>query len=218
MTLTKEKDFIEIDFVGRIKETNQIFDLTNEELAKKEGLFHEGHHHFGPKVICLGFNNMLPALDKFLVNKEVGKDYSVELQPEQAFGKKDVSLVKTVSLQSLRQQNINPFPGLQLNASGALGTVKSVAGGRVTIDFNHPLASKTLVYEIKIHRTVADEKLKLSSLVQALIGLHDHDFKVKLENKKADIKVKQDFPKQLKEQFISKIKEVMPDLEVSFSS
>ena len=36
MVKTKLKDFIEVDYTGRIKDNNQIFDLTSEELAKKE--------------------------------------------------------------------------------------------------------------------------------------------------------------------------------------
>ena len=35
---TKKNDFIEIDFIGRIKETNQIFDLIKEDAAKKNDI------------------------------------------------------------------------------------------------------------------------------------------------------------------------------------
>ena len=36
-------DFVEIDYVGRIAATNEIFDLTIEEIAKAEGVYNEKH-------------------------------------------------------------------------------------------------------------------------------------------------------------------------------
>ncbi len=216
MVLTKEKDFIEIDYTGRIKSTNQIFDVTSAELAKSEGLYKEDHH-FGSRIICLGLSNILPALDKFLLNKETGKSYSIELKPEEAFGIKNFKLVKVVPLSSLRENNINPFPGLRLNASGGLGVVKSVSGGRVVIDFNHPLASKDIIYEISIKKIVTDEKLKVSSLVQNILGLHDHDFEIKIENTNLEIKVNSEIPVESKKSFIEKVKDLIPTLQISFT-
>ena len=217
MVLTKESDFVEIDYVGRIKESNKIFDLTFEDLAKKENIQSIGHHHYGAKVICLGMNNILSAIDKFLINKETNKTYTLELSSDQAFGKKDPKLMKIFPADALRKQNINPVPGLQINATGLLGTIVSVAGGRVTIDFNHPLASKNLVYELTINKIVSDDKQKLSSLVQSLIGLHDHDFTISLENNKAVIKSGTKLSDQTKEVFTKKVKVIIPNIDVSFS-
>ncbi|MEK6948523.1 MAG: peptidylprolyl isomerase [Nanoarchaeota archaeon] len=217
MVLTKESDFVEIDYVGRIKDSNKIFDLTSEALAKKEGIKSIGHHHYGSKVICLGMNNILSAIDKFLINKETGKTYTLELSPEQAFGKKDPKLMKIFPVDALKKQNINPVPGLQINATGLLGTIVNVAGGRVTIDFNHPLASKHLLYEITINKIVSDDKQKISSLVQSLIGLHDHDFAVDIESNKAVINSGTKLPKDIKDVFTKKVKAIIPSIDVSFS-
>jgi FKBP-type peptidyl-prolyl cis-trans isomerase 2 len=37
----KKGDFVRIDFVGRLAATGEIFDLTSEEIAKKEGVYDE---------------------------------------------------------------------------------------------------------------------------------------------------------------------------------
>src|SRR3989338_7931190 len=147
MAKTKEKDFVEIDYVGRIKESNQIFDLTDKALAKKNNIYNE-NAKYGSRIICLGENQILPTIDKFLIDKEVGENYTLELKPEDSFGKKDSNLIKIVPSDILKKQKINPFPGLQIHAGGLIGTIRSVSGGRVTIDFNHPLAGKNLVYDI----------------------------------------------------------------------
>ena len=39
MAIIKEHDFVEIEYTGRIKEDNSIFDTTEEKIAKDEGLF-----------------------------------------------------------------------------------------------------------------------------------------------------------------------------------
>ena len=92
MVKTKEGDFVEIDYIGRVKESNVIFDLTDKELAKKEKIYKQ-HAHYGPRVICLGEKQILNAIDKFLADKEVSKAYTLELKPEEAFGKKDLSKI-----------------------------------------------------------------------------------------------------------------------------
>lgn len=216
MAKTKERDFIEIEYTGRIKESGQIFDLTDEALAKKENIYNP-KANYKPKIICLGENQIIPALDKFLIGKETGKEYSIELKPEEAFGKKDSKLIKIVSAETLRKQNINPFPGLQINASGLLGTIRSVAGGRITIDFNHPLAGKNLVYTIKINRIVEEDIEKLKALLENLLGIEEKEYDLKTEDKKAAVNLKAELPAEAKNEFLSKSKELIPGLDASIS-
>lgn len=215
MALTKEKNFVEISYIGRIKETNQIFDLTDENLAKKENIYNP-NALYGNKIICLGEKHILEELDKQLIGKEINKDYKIELTAEQAFGKKNPDLVRVVPTITLQKQRINPFPGLQINASGLLGTIRAVSGGRTTIDFNHPLASKNLVYEIKIERIVDKDDEKLQALMINLLGLDKKDYELNMENNKASIKLKVVVPEKAKEELEDKTKELIPRLEISF--
>lgn len=216
MSKTKEKDFIEIDYIGRIKENNQIFDLTYEDIAKKEKL-DQGHAHFGPRIICLGENQILKAIDGFLLNKNIGETYTLEIKPENAFGKKNTNMMQIVTVDTLRKQNINPFPGLQINASGLLGTIRSVTGGRVTIDFNHPLAGKNIIYEIKINKLIDKDDEKLKSLIENMLGLHNHDYNLEMESNKVKIKIKPVIPTKAKEELKTKAKQLIPSLEITFN-
>ena len=83
----KEKDFIEIEYTGIIKETSQVFETTNEKIAKENNL-HDPNKKYKPKIICIGQEQILPSLEKELINKEVNKEYDIELTPEKTFGKK----------------------------------------------------------------------------------------------------------------------------------
>ncbi len=215
MIMIKEKDFVEVSYVGKIKDSNHIFDLTSAELAKSEKMYNP-NAQYGNKVICLGQKNILPEIDKQLIGKEVGKEYKIELSPEKSFGVKDPTLVKIVSTDILRKQNVNPFPGLTINASGLMGTIRSVSGGRTTIDFNHPLSGKNIVYEIKIERIISEDKEKIEALLTNFLGLSEKDYELKLEIKKLEVKLKVTIPNQAKEEFKTKVNELINDMEVSF--
>ena len=216
MTKTKEKDFVEINYVGRIKENNQIFDLTDKELAKKNGIYDE-NTMYGPKILCLGEKQILPSIDKFLVDKEVGKTYTLELKPEESFGKKDSNLIKIMPSEILRKQKINPFPGLQIHAGGLIGTIRSVSGGRVTIDFNHPLSGKNLVYELNINRIVEKDDEKIRSLVENMLNLSYNEYELELQGSKANVKLKVTIPNNAKEEVNNKVNKLIPGFELSFS-
>ena len=64
MTLQKG-DFILIDYTGKVKETNEVFDTTKEEVAKKEHLHKEGEI-YEPKLVVVGEGWVLKALDDAL--------------------------------------------------------------------------------------------------------------------------------------------------------
>jgi len=179
----KVGDVVYIDFVGRIKDTNEIFDLTNEEVAKKEGIYNPSYS-YKPIPVVVGFGMVVKGLDEALLGMNVGEEKVIEIPPEKAFGYRNENLVKTFNLSDFKKQDVEVKPGEYVNINGILGKVISVSGGRVMVDFNHPLAGKTLVYNVKIIKKVEDEVEK----VKAVLELYFKDtskFEVK-EDKESD--------------------------------
>src|SRR3989338_3333648 len=209
MTQIKNKDFVEIEYTGKIKEDNSIFDTTDEKIAKENDIFNKDIA-YGPVVICIGEGQIQDGFEKELEGKEPGK-YTIELPPEMAFGKKNPKLIQLIQTSKFLKQRVHPVPGLQVNIDGMLGLIKTVSGGRTLVDFNHPLSGKELNYDIKIKRVVKDDKEKISSILKISLGLKDAE--VKVEDNKASIKTKEDLPKEIKNQIITKIKESLPGLE-----
>lgn len=206
----KKNDFIEIDYVGRIKGSDNIFDLTEEDLAKKKNIYNP-NIKYKPKIICVGNGDVVNGLDKSFLGKREGEKYKVEL--ENPFGDKDPSLIKIVPFEKFRKENINPFPGLQINADGMLAVVRSVAGGRVTLDFNHPLAGKDIIYEVSINKIVKNTLTKLTGLVENLLG---DSFKVEGEGDNFKIESKYEIPNPIKDKFNEMVKELMPNIKLEF--
>lgn len=208
--MIKEKDFIEIEYTGKLKEDNTVFDTTNKEIAKQNNLLSE-NEEYSPIIVCIGQGQIIKGLEKALVGKEANKQYTIEVKPEEAYGKKNAKLIQLISTSKFLKQKIQPMPGLQVNIDGMVGLIKTVSGGRTLVDFNHPLAGKELLYDIKINRIIKDDKEKINSMLKLSLGIKDAD--IKIENKKTTIATKQEIPKEIQKELKEKIKELLPSIE-----
>jgi FKBP-type peptidyl-prolyl cis-trans isomerase 2 len=176
-------DFVLISYVGKVKETNDVFDTTIEDVAKKERLYKEGEI-YESKLIVAGEGWVLKALDESLLNFEVGKKASIEIPPEKAFGNRDPEKVKMTPLRRLIAKGITPQLGMRVEIDNKLATVRTIGAGRVQLDFNPPLAGKTLVYEVTIEKKIEKKTEKLAALVRRRIPSVDiNKFDLKLTQK-----------------------------------
>jgi FKBP-type peptidyl-prolyl cis-trans isomerase SlyD len=156
----KKNDFIELTYTGKVNDV--VFDTTDIEVAKK---FKLPVANIKPIVLCVGNSSILKSLDQNIEGKEVGKAYSVVLTAENAFGKKDASLIQLVPTSKFTKDKIMPQTGLHVNIDGQIAVVRKVSAGRTLVDFNHPLAGQDVTYDYKILRKIVDVKEKLASLV-----------------------------------------------------
>jgi len=157
-------DFIIIDYVAKVKETGEIFDTTNEEVAKKEHLYKEGDI-YEPKLVVIGEGWVLKALDESLATMEIGKPTSAEISPSKAFGDRDAEKVRRVPLRQLLAKEITPSIGLRIEYGGKMATVRAIGAGRVLLDFNPPLAGKTLVYEVTIQKKLETAEERVAAII-----------------------------------------------------
>jgi FKBP-type peptidyl-prolyl cis-trans isomerase SlyD len=160
----KKGDFVEIDFVGRLATTGEIFDLTDEEIARKEGVYNP-KQKYGPSLVVIGSNMVVPGVEKALESMEPGHEKEFTLPPEEAFGGRDMKLIRIVSMSKFIKEKINPVPGMFVDIDGMQTKVLSVAGGRVRVDFNHPLSGKALKYKVRVVRQITDTLEKARSLI-----------------------------------------------------
>jgi FKBP-type peptidyl-prolyl cis-trans isomerase SlyD len=99
-----------------------------------------------------GYDNTLPKIEEALDGKEPGYQVTLSLQPEDAFGVRDESLVRTMPKKD--------FPagvkvGGQLEGMTDAGQphvfhVMKIKGDTVHLDGNHPLAGKALKFLLKV--------------------------------------------------------------------
>jgi len=182
-------DFVLIEYTGKVKETGEVFDTTIESVAKEHGLFKEGDL-YEPKLIVIGEGWMLKSLEEKLVGLEAGKNETIEILPEAAFGNRDPSKVKMIPLRRFIAQDVRPTPGMRLEWEGRLATVRTIGSGRVQLDFNPPLAGKTLVYEVDIKQVLKEKLEKIMSLIRRRLPIGDiTKFQVKISDSEVVIEV-----------------------------
>ncbi|MCD6241150.1 peptidylprolyl isomerase [Candidatus Bathyarchaeota archaeon] len=185
-------DFILIDYVGKVKETGEVFDTTIEEVARKERLYKEGEI-YEPKLIVLGEGWILKALEEEILKLDVGTKSTIEIPPEKAFGPRDPEKVKLVPLKRLVAKGITPQIGMRVEYEGKMATVRTVGAGRVQLDFNPPLAGKTLVYEVTVQKKLETKTEKINALIHRRIPIVEIEkFKLKITKASVTIEMPED--------------------------
>ena len=182
-------DFVYINYVGKVKDSGEIFDLTKEDIAKKEGIFNS-KFKYGPVPVVVDSKLILPGLNDALKEMKVGEKKKVEIKPENAFGQRNPDLMKLIPESMFKGQNTETKPGSFVTIRGIKGRIASVAGGRVRVDFNHPLAGKTLEYEIEIISKIEKKDEKIKSIVYYFTGIGKEDIDISIDKNQVEITIK----------------------------
>ncbi len=185
-------DFILINYTAKVKATNEFIETTVEEVAKKERLQKEGEI-YEPKLIVIGEGWVLKPLDESLTTMEEGKPSTVEIPPEKAFGPRDPEKVKQVHLKRLAEKGINPAIGMRIDYGEKKATIRSIGAGRVLLDFNPPLAGRTLVYDVTVTKKLETPEEKIGALIHRRIPLvEESKFKFTLKDNTLTIEIPED--------------------------
>lgn len=164
-----DKDFVKLNYTGKVKETGDVFDTTYEDVAEEAGIKNE-NKDYHPMILAVGSTQLLSKLHDEIKKMDVGEKQTVEILCEEAFGKRDPSLIQLIPMKEFKKQNIKPFVGMPLSLDGQHGIVRTVDGGRVRVDFNHELAGKDIIYEIEIVDTIDDNVEKIKGLIEVYYG------------------------------------------------
>jgi peptidylprolyl isomerase len=185
-------DFILINYTAKVKETNEVFDTTVEDTAKKERLQKEGEI-YEPKLVVVGEGWVLKALDDSLEAMEPGKAETVEISPDKAFGQRDPEKVKQVHLRKLAEKGINPALGMRIEYGGKNAVIRSIGAGRVLLDFNPPLAGKTLIYDVTVSKKLETPEEKIGAVIHRRIPpVEEGKFKFAIQDKTLTVDMPED--------------------------
>ncbi|MBI4154655.1 FKBP-type peptidyl-prolyl cis-trans isomerase [Candidatus Woesearchaeota archaeon] len=205
MVKIKKGDFLELDYIGKLT-NGQVFDLTNRDDAEKFNLL-DKNAEYKPRIICIGENEILKPIDDFLIGKDTGKSYTLEIKKENTKWKRDSSLIKVINSNALKQQNIKPYPGMSLVIDNLIARVVSVSGGRLVVDFNHPLADKDVVYELRPLKIVDDVNEKLKAVMFSHFSYHEN---IEFKNGKVTLF---NIPKEFQDKVEKRLKELVKEVK-----
>lgn len=107
-----------------------------------------------PVEFTIGESTLIPAFENAVVGMEEGETKSVSMEAKEAFGERKEELVRTVEKYQL-PSHIDPQIGKVLEirseqGEGVRAVITDIAGDRLTIDANHPLAGKEVTFEIEL--------------------------------------------------------------------
>ena len=120
-------------------------DEAGEELESSQGN--------APSAYLHGADDIIRGLESAMATHEAGDKFSVELSPQDAYGLRNVEKVQRVPVKHLVfRGKLKAGMAVQLNTSQGRVPVTVIKAGRhsADIDTNHPLAGKTLNFEIEV--------------------------------------------------------------------
>ena len=166
-------DFIRVVYSAKIKETGQELDKTGDNPV--------------PVIVKPGF--VIKGLEEALLQMNVNEKKTIEIPPEKAFGARNPKLIRLVPIAEFIKHNTKPQPGMFVQADRFRGKVLSVSGGRVKVDFNNPLAGKTLIYDIEIKEKVETVENKIKVLFEIFTAADKDKIKINVKDKEVEIEI-----------------------------
>lgn len=108
-----------------------------------------------PFEFMQGHGQIIPGLEKALVGMAVGDEKRIVIAPVDGYGEIDLQNFDRMSRDAF-PPDLDLQPGVELqmrdteNGKVFQATISEIDGDQVTLDFNHPLAGETLVFQVKI--------------------------------------------------------------------
>lgn len=174
--MVEDGDVVELGYVGRIRDSGEIFDLTSEETAAEEG-YDTDEMELGPITVLIGAEHVIPGLEDALRRMDEGDEETVSVDAEQAFGQRDGDAIETFPRREFEEYDVEPRRGLVIEVDGRRGKIVSTSSGRVRVDFNHPLAGKDLEYDVEVMRVLDSVDERVDAVLD-YYGLADVDVEV----------------------------------------
>ncbi|MGB7063260.1 MAG: peptidylprolyl isomerase [Candidatus Zixiibacteriota bacterium] len=138
MAVAKKGDKVKVHYTGRL-EDGTVFDTSAER---------------GPYEFTIGGTRIVPGFVEAVIGMKPGESKTVEIPAKKAYGPHRKDMIALIERSKL-PAHLNPEIGQRLRIDQADGqkipvTVVEVSASTVTLDANHPLAGKDLIFDIEL--------------------------------------------------------------------
>jgi len=161
-----------VDYTAKVKDSNDVFETTIEEEAKKHSI-HDPNIKYQPKLVAVGESWVIKGLDEALVNTNAGDTTIVEVTPDKGFGERDKGKVRMIPLRKLGEDADKVSVGDSIEVDQKKAIVRFIGSGRVQIDYNHRFAGKTILYDVKIVKSLETDEDKIRGILKRHIPADD---------------------------------------------
>nr|MBN2277342.1 peptidylprolyl isomerase [candidate division Zixibacteria bacterium] len=134
----KDGDKVKVNYTGRFEDGEEFDSSRDRE----------------PLEVTIGSGDIIPGFEIGLLGMAVGETKTITITPDEAYGQVRSDLIATIP-KSQFPPDMNLVAGQQLQSQQPDGrvmtvTVKEVMADSVTIDANHPMAGKTLLFDVEV--------------------------------------------------------------------
>ena len=138
MSQVKNGDTVKIHYTGSLDD-GTVFDSSRDS---------------DPLEFTLGASQVIPGFEEGVLGMEVGQSKRVEIEPENAYGDPNPELLFPMPRDQF-PDHIEPEIGLQMQMQTAesppfMVTIVAIEGDIVTLDANHQLAGKKLIFDLEV--------------------------------------------------------------------
>lgn len=187
MTFTKGS-LVLIDYTAKVKDTDEVFETTVAEEAKKYSIFEE-NAKYQPKLVSIGESWVIKGLDDALANAKAGDKLTIDVTPDKGFGDRDPGKVRMIPLRKLGEDAEKVSVGDTIEVDQKVGVVRFIGSGRVQVDFNHRFAGKTIAYDVKSIKALETDQDKITAILKRHLPVEDSKIVSKLNGKTLDVTI-----------------------------
>ena len=187
MTFTKGS-LILVNYTAKVKDTQEVFETTIEENAKKHSIY-DANIKYQPKLVSVGESWVLKGLDEALANTKAGDKLTVEVSPDKGFGERDAGKVRMIPLRKLGEDAEKVSVGDTIEVDNKKGIVRFIGSGRVQVDYNHRFAGKIILYDVNIVMSLDTDEDKILGILKRHVPIEDSKLAFKKTGNSVDITV-----------------------------
>jgi peptidylprolyl isomerase len=189
--LTFEKgSLILVDYTAKVKDTEEIFDTTIEEDAKKHSI-HEPNVKYQPKLVSIGEVSypVLKGLDEALAKTNVSDKLTVEVTPDKGFGERDSKKVRMIPIRKLGEDAEKVTVGDSIEVDGKRGIIRYIGSGRVQVDYNHRFAGKTILFDVNVIKSLDSPNDKVDGILKNRLPVEDTKIEFDLKDNEVSVMI-----------------------------
>ncbi len=179
-----------VDYTAKVKDSEEVFDTTIEEDAKKYSI-HEQNVKYQPKLVSIGEVSypVLKGLDEALAKTAVGDKLTVEVTPDKGFGERDSGKVRMIPIRKLGEDAEKVSVGDTIEVDNKRGIIRFIGSGRVQIDYNHRYAGKTILFDVNVLKSLDSANDKVDGILKNRLPVEDSKISFDLKDKEVSITI-----------------------------
>ncbi|AEH60094.1 peptidylprolyl isomerase FKBP-type [Methanosalsum zhilinae DSM 4017] len=144
-------DTVSFDYIG-MYENGTVFDTSIEDVAI-ENEIHNPQRQYEPMTFEVGSPNIIEGISTGLIGMTEGEEKTITLEPEEAYGPYREDMIVPITIEEYQEMTGSdelPQPGDVLMTQMGQLPVNDVNETHVKLDTNHPMAGKTLVFDVTV--------------------------------------------------------------------